>query len=82
LEDLGADGIILNWILSRMGQNRLDSSGSKVTGCCDLGDELPGFIKCGIYHKLCNCQLLKKGSALLNQLMDPLLSQTNPNPVA
>jgi len=81
LEDLGADGIILNWILSRMGQIRLDSSGSKVTGCCDLDDELPGFIKCGKYHKLCNCQLLKD-SALCNQLMDPLLNQTNPNPVA
>jgi hypothetical protein len=81
LEDLDADGIILNWILSRMGQNRLDSSGSKVTGCCDLGDELPGFIKCGVYHKLCKCQLLKD-SALWSQLMDPFLSQTNPNPVA
>jgi len=53
-----------------------------VTGCCDLGDELPGSIKCGKYHKLCNCQLLKKDSALWNQLMHPLLSQTNLNPTA
>jgi hypothetical protein len=77
LEDVGADGIILNWILSRIGQNRPDSSHSKVTGSCDLGNELTGFIKCGKYHKL-----LKKDSTLWNQLMDPLLSQTNANPVA
>ena len=59
-EDSGLDvRIILKWILEKWdGGHGLDSSGSgqgQVAGCCECGNELLGFMKCGKFEYLRTC---------------------------
>ena len=55
LEDLGVDGrIILKWLFKKMGREAwtgliLCCGQGQVAGCCELRNEPPGAIQCGVF---------------------------------